>query len=149
MAEGITEDIAGTSAEIPEYLRIITDIHKRVTRIKAGMEFRLALYDKREWDSIDEGRRPQELHPNIQERLNMIHLQPGLGLIHYLTWHGPYGKYLRRIEKRPDDQCSLCNTTETLKHVLFQCEGTRAHGGDEREKFSVHTIGDVLRDKDL
>ena len=46
MAEGMTEDTTGTSAEIPEFLRIITDIHKIVTRSKAKMAFRLAIHDK-------------------------------------------------------------------------------------------------------
>ena len=102
-----------------------------------------------EWDSVDEGRRPHELLPNIRERVKMAYLQPGPGMIHYLTGHGPYGKYLRRIEKRPDDKCGLCNTIETPEHVLFQCEGTRAHGAEEREKLSGHTVGDALRDADL
>ena len=46
MAEGMTEDTTRTAAEIPEYLRIITDIHKKVTRIKASMVLRLALHGK-------------------------------------------------------------------------------------------------------
>ena len=98
---------------------------------------------------MDEGRRPHDILPNISERLRMKHLQPGPGLVHYLSGHGPYGSYLKRIKCSPDNNCNVCKVTETPEQVLFECEQTRPLGGEERERLSGSSIREALLDPGL
>ena len=43
--DGMTEDTTGTSVETPAYIRLITDLHKRVLRVKVGDPFKQSMHE--------------------------------------------------------------------------------------------------------
>ena len=102
-----------------------------------------------EWDSSERGRRTHEIFPDIKRRLRLKHLQPGRGLVQFITGHGPYGKYLKRFGQKEVSTCDTCEIEDTPEHALFECIGRFAGNVDARVRLSDHTIRHILEDEIL
>ena len=112
-------------------------------RNKREMKDALIREWQEEWDTIEEGRRTHEIFPNIRKILRLTHLQPGPGLVHFLTGHGPYGVYLKRIKSRNNDNCDMCKVIDTPEHALFECAKARELCGDERQRLEGKSISEI------
>lgn len=104
---------------------------------------------QREWDTLEQGRRVHEIFPCVKQRLRLKDLQPGRGLVQYLTGHGPYGVYLHRIHKARTNLCSECQVEDTPEHALFECAGTNLPDHDTRLRLTGHKIHEILSHKSL
>ena len=102
-----------------------------------------------EWSNIQEGRRTYEFFPSVGERLRQTHIRPSVGLVHFLTGHGPYGVYLDRIQRVEGPECRLCGTNDTPEHALFECERSKDLCLWERQRLVGNEVGQILRDPDL
>ncbi|PSN43427.1 hypothetical protein C0J52_02632 [Blattella germanica] len=113
-------------------------------------EARTAILDEwqREWEESEKGRRVFDFFPDIRARFRMKHLRPGKGLIHYLTGHGPYGTYLKKINRRADDGCP-CGATGTPEHMMWECPLTADIEIEARQSLDGRSVVEILNDGDL
>ena len=113
-------------------------------------EARTAILDEwqREWEESEKGRRVFDFFPDIRARFRMKHLRPGKGLIHYLTGHGPYGTYLKKINRRANDGCP-CGATGTPEHMMWECPLTADIEIEARQSLGGRSVVEILNDGDL
>lgn len=118
-----------TGEELP------TKLHLKRWRITTWQE---------QWDASTKGRRVYSFFPNIAERLKMKHADPGKGMVHFLTGHGPYPTYLQRLYPDRGDLCA-CGQLGTPEHVVLSCSKY-----DMREQITLTQaeIKEALRDID-
>lgn len=93
------------------------------------------------WSTSTKGRRLFQLMPNIEQRLELTHLLPTQGLIHFLTGHGPYPEHLRRMNLRDSGLCD-CGAVGTPEHVVLECHLQE----DELEEMRATLRGIPLRE---
>ena len=63
------------------------------------------------------------LIPNIAKRLECTHRRADYTLTQFLTGHGTYGAYTKRIGKKEDSSCRYCHEAEDrAEHTFFECE---------------------------
>lgn len=89
---------------------------------------------------------------NIEPWVNRHHGDISYEVSQFLTGHGNFASYLKRMKIQESDTCIYCGETDTPQHVFFQC----TRWGDERSKCwdelgeqqSEGTIvGTMLKDK--
>lgn len=97
------------------------------------------------WDSSEKGRRVYSFLPSVRERTRMKHLQPTRGLIHFLSGHGPYATYLKKINSKPDDLCNICGVVGTPEHHIYECQNNEIDPAD-RERLRGFSISDIIKD---
>ena len=100
---------------------------------------------QQQWNESTKGRRVYNILPNVRQRLELQHLAPSQGLIHFLTGHGPYPAHLARMNLKTDDLCE-CGETGTPEHVILRC---RLFDVPERNELQDAALQDVLRNADL
>ena len=76
---------------------------------------------QREWNSVTTGRKTYNFFPNIRDRLKLKTIQPNKEGIQYITGHGPFDTYFKKIGKYENDKCNVCNVQGTPEHTLFEC----------------------------
>ena len=123
----------------------------RIVRINARskLEIKQALLNEwqNEWDTVPQGRRAHGVFPSVRHRLRLWHLRPGPGMVHFLTGHGPYGTYFKKINSYENDNCELCNVGDTPEHAVFECPRSWGLEVDARARLAGHTIGEILVDE--
>ena len=100
---------------------------------------------QQQWNESTKGRRVHNILPNVRQRLELHHLAPSQGLIHFLTGHGPYPTHLARMNLKTDDLCD-CGETGTPEHAILRC---RLFDVPERNELQDVTLQDALQDADL
>ncbi|KAF2895853.1 hypothetical protein ILUMI_10316 [Ignelater luminosus] len=100
------------------------------------------------WSTSTKRRRLHQLLSNIEQRLELNHLVPNQGLIHFLTGHRPYPTHLHRINQRESDRCD-CGVEGTPEHMLFDCRTMEDQTHDMREALRGVTIEEALRNPQL
>ena len=130
------------------YVKINTIIGKRVNT-KVEIKQALLTEWQEEWNYIQEGRRTYGIFPDVRQRLRLKHVRPGQGLVHFLTGHGPYGVYFKRINSLDSDVCQNCQLVDTPEHAVFECVRSLGLEAEARNRLTNHTIGDILLNEGL
>lgn len=112
-----------------------TKLHLKRWRITVWQE---------QWDASTKGRRVHSFFPNIAERPKMKHADPGNGMVHFLTGHGPYPAYLQRLYPDQGDLCA-CGQLVTPEHVVLAC---RRYDIRQQTYLTLDELKEALRDID-
>lgn len=59
--------------------------------------------------------------PRVSVWINRPHGELSSALTELLSGQGHFGTFLKKSGRRPDSNCPLCRTPETLRHVLLNC----------------------------
>lgn len=97
------------------------------------------------WEGSNTGRRTYDIFQNVQERLELRHIQPSPGLIHYLTGHGPYMAYLKEKGIADSNVCE-CGEIGTPEHVVWECTNTAQLREPLQKLLQGRQIGNIIRD---
>ena len=80
--------------------------------------------------------------PTVQDRLRLkLKLTPKMTAV--LTEHGMTKAYLHRFHLREEATCSCGNEYQSMDHLLFDCNNTRA----QRETMIRHTYRNVANEQ--
>jgi hypothetical protein len=113
------------------HLKIQNDISATVTS-RQELEAWITTRWQNSWNLSTKGRRLYPILPNVEERLEINHLQPCRGLTHFLTGHGPYREKLKQLRIINDDTCA-CGQLDSPEHVVFHCPLTEDLVRTERQ----------------
>ncbi|KAG5866170.1 hypothetical protein JTB14_031022 [Gonioctena quinquepunctata] len=100
-------DHAKAQAIVGREIRTRRDVHKEIANLWQEM-----------WSNSEKARRVYEIFPNL-DRIPP-HFNPTPGLVHFLTGHGPYPKYLNRFNLKDNSLCE-CGEEGTPEHVVLEC----------------------------
>ena len=100
---------------------------------------------QRKWDTSVTGRRVHALLPCIRERLQLRHLKPKKGLIHFLTGHGPYKETLSRFALVESPVCGCNESNATPEHVIWSCKSLERELQDLRKQLQNRDIYQIIR----
>ncbi|KAJ8911673.1 hypothetical protein NQ315_014032 [Exocentrus adspersus] len=93
-----------------------------------------------EWAGCHKGAWTRRLIADLRPFIRRKHGQLEYYSTQFLTGHGSFKTYLRRIGKAESELCERCGETDTPEHVLFYCERWAAR----KERMS-REIGEELR----
>lgn len=101
------------------------------------------------WEGITEKAQwTKRLLPNVVQWVRCEHRATDYALTQFLTGHGCFRSYTRRIGRADDDRCIYCGGTDTVEHTFIHCgrwaelrAGVRASWG---EPFDIDSIARVL-----
>lgn len=80
------------------------------------------------WDALVEtGQWTKRLIPNIAAWMNCEWRVDDYFLTQFLTGHGSFRAYTRRIGRSEDDVCLYCDQTDTVEHTIFACRRWAAY----------------------
>ena len=102
---------------------------------------------QQDWNSSITGRRLHQLLPSVEERLELAYLQPGRGLMHFLTGHGPYKNKLFQLARVNSRSCECGEEIDSPEHKIFECSITEELVSEERRKLQGNTVHEIIRDK--
>jgi len=74
------------------------------------------------WDASDKGRILYSYFPSVRERLKCSWIEVGHESSQFLTEHGAFMYYLHRFSKSETDECTSCGASDTVSHIIFDCE---------------------------
>jgi hypothetical protein len=87
------------------------------------------------WEESLTGLWTRELIPNVRKWVERKHGQVSYWLTQFLTGHGSFGVYLKRIGKRATDTCPYCDDRDDACHTVFSC----SHWEEDREQCWTET----------
>lgn len=76
----------------------------------------------RRWQQYPEAKWTKRLIPDIRPWIQRTHGEVTHEMTQFLTGHGQFGDYLKRMNKQPHDRCTSCTERSSARHVLFNCE---------------------------
>ncbi|KAJ8983333.1 hypothetical protein NQ317_003138 [Molorchus minor] len=98
------------------------------------------------WSEGRKGSRTRTLIPRIQEWLDCRHRQVDYYLAQFLTGHGSFGQYLKRIGKIEDQRCRYCGAEEdTPRHTVMECNRFATVREAVWEELEIEDEADLLR----
>ena len=104
---------------------------------------------QRNWDTSVTARRVHALLPDVRERLQMKHLLPRKGLIHFMTGHGPYRGTLFRLNLVDSPACNCAEDIATPEHVIWFCKNLDHELRSFRDKFRDKNLFNIIRNENL
>lgn len=78
---------------------------------------------QRRWEAADTGAWTRRLIPNVKTWIDRRHGELSYHITQFLSGHGGFGSYLKRMNRVTDSGCKRCKRPETAEHLLFDCEG--------------------------
>jgi len=95
-----------------------------------------------EWSTTHKAVATRQYFPTVQDRLRLkLKLTPKMTAV--LTEHGMTKAYLHRFHLREEATCSCGNEYQSMDHLLFDCNNTRA----QRETMIRHTYRNVANEQ--
>lgn len=77
---------------------------------------------KPSWNTETRGRWTARLIPQIKQWVEREHGEVGYYLTQFLSGHGYFLSYLRKIGKAPLSECIYCQEEDSADHTFFRCE---------------------------
>lgn len=74
-----------------------------------------------EYESSGNGEWTRRLIKNIGAWIRRSHGCVNYFLTQFLTGHGSFGAYLKKIKKKQNDECIFCEAQDTPEHAVFEC----------------------------
>lgn len=74
------------------------------------------------WSGSVKGRFLYQYFPVVKDRTLCSGLEVGHVMSQFLTGHGAFMHYLHRFAKSATEGCLQCGQTDTVEHVVFECE---------------------------
>lgn len=73
------------------------------------------------WNRAVTGAWTRILIPDLTMWIKREFGEPDFYTTQFLTGHGGFATYLKKMDKHPDGNCENCGTAETAQHLLFEC----------------------------
>ena len=75
-----------------------------------------------EWEAeTTKGQWTKRLIPDIRKWINRKHGSVGFHLSQFLSGHGCFGAYLKRMNLADSDECRQCGNVDTAEHAILMC----------------------------
>ncbi|EFA11934.1 Putative 115 kDa protein in type-1 retrotransposable element R1DM-like Protein [Tribolium castaneum] len=109
---------------IPIDLRIheTVKVRNRTHTKREAREWSIKEWQNR-WNASSKGRWTHRLIPNIRQWIERKKNagQVNFYLTQFLSGHGDFRCYLKKMHRAENDRCVYCGEMDTAEHVLFQC----------------------------
>lgn len=87
----------------------------------AARQRTLELWQERWNSNTEKGQWTKELIPNIKNWIECSHRKVEYFISQFMTGHGYFRTYSKRMGKTVSDNCSYCGEIDTPKHTIFEC----------------------------
>lgn len=81
----------------------------------------ICLWETRWAETTEVAQWTKRLIPNVREWIECKHRSLEYFLAQFLTGHGSFGSYLKRIGKTENDICRYCDQADNPNHTAFEC----------------------------
>ncbi|KAJ8978657.1 hypothetical protein NQ317_019093 [Molorchus minor] len=120
------------------------DVNKRLAK-KEEREETIRKWQSR-WDEGTKGRWTKFLIPDVQEWLDCGHRRVEYYLTQFLTGHGSFGEYLRRIKKTEEERCRYCGAEQdSPNHTIMDCPRFSTLREGVWEELGIENGRDLIR----
>ncbi|KAJ8912524.1 hypothetical protein NQ315_014468 [Exocentrus adspersus] len=110
--------------ETDSYRRILETVQRRIMlRVVAAYKTISGEAVQRRWESGEGGAWTRRLIKDVKKWATRSHGEVGYRLSQWMTGHGSFGAYRRRIGKSEEAECFHCDRDQddTPEHTLFRC----------------------------
>lgn len=83
---------------------------------------------------------------NRKYRIECPHRRTGYFFTQFLTGHGSFGTYTKRIKKTRDDLCYKCGVKDSPEHVLYYCKRWERERRELKEELGdIPKVDEVMK----